>query len=259
MPFPKKHNRPKPKLNPTQVRILHVLLNRDPKEGLQTREIAEKANIGLATLYRYLKNPDFIEAYRSSVLSIANLFRAPMMRALIEGGLRPGPGQNALQRTFWELLGELNQKGISGGDIEHNPLDVNLNVDFLPGYVQKLLVLVSQGGELPLGLVGELENTLDDALNIKGQTIEIVPEYRVKEEKQLQLKAREEEQEQIEDEEEERILRELMEEMEREERDRDSNGGKEIISEKLAEQVSRNVKLVPDRGLGGKKKRKDNK
>lgn len=255
MPFQKKHNRPKPKLNPTQVRILHVLLNRDPKEGLQTREIAEKANIGLATLYRYLKNPDFIEAYRESVLSIANLFRAPMMRALIEGGLRPGPGQNALQRTFWELLGELNQKGTLSTNEEHNPLDVNLSVDFLPGYVQKLLVLVSQGGELPLDLIGELENTLDLALNIKGQTIEIVPEYRVKEEKQLQLKAKEEEQEQIEDEEEERILRELMEEMEREEKDR--KGGE--ISEKLAEQVSRNVKLIPDRGLGGKKKRKGNK
>lgn len=255
MPFPKKHNRPKPKLNPTQVRILHVLLNRDPSEGLQTREIADRANIGLATLYRYLRNPDFIEAYRSSVMSIANLFRAPMMKALIEGGLRPGPGQNALQRTFWELLGELNQKGSSVGE-EHNPLDTNVSVDFLPGYVQKLLVLVSQGGELPHDLIGQLENTLDLALNIKGQTIEIVPEYRVKEEKQLQLKAMEEEQEQIEDEEEERVLRELMEEMEREERERKEKGKEtEVLTERQAERLAKNIRLNREEVLGRKRKK----
>lgn len=176
-------------LDAKRIKVLHALLSARPQDT--NEDIARTIGLSPSTVYRFLQEDRFLAEYKKRVLSMAELFRGSVMKALIEGAVRPGPGQSSLQRIYWEIVGELKKSA----DVQIT-LQENLDTDYLPLWVQKLLIVISQGGTLPASLLAEVETELDRALMFKEGVVEILPEYRLvtaaeEREKELENKDRE--------------------------------------------------------------------
>ena len=62
------------------------------------------------TLYRYLRQEEFVAECRRRIEDELGAARGRVAAALIEGASTPGPGQAAMQKIFWQRLGELADK-----------------------------------------------------------------------------------------------------------------------------------------------------
>lgn len=109
-------------LSPSQLLAIECLVSREPGESME--DVATRAKLSRRTLYRYLKEPAFADEYRQRLALTASTDRGRMLRALVEAGLKPGPGQAACQRLFWQLQGDvrdlvsLEVSGPEGGPVQ---------------------------------------------------------------------------------------------------------------------------------------------
>jgi AcrR family transcriptional regulator len=109
-------------LSPSQLVAVECLVSREPGESME--DVATRARVSRRTLYRYLRDPAFAAEYRQRLALTASTDRGRMLRALVEAGLKPGPGQAACQRLFWQLQGDvrdlvsLEVSGPEGGPVQ---------------------------------------------------------------------------------------------------------------------------------------------
>ena len=106
-------------LSPQQLLAIESLVARGATETLA--DVAKRANVTPRTLYRYLQNAEFVNEFRKRVEGELGAYRAKVAAALVRGAITAGPGQAAMQRIFWQRLGELVEKqertGADGGPI----------------------------------------------------------------------------------------------------------------------------------------------
>lgn|SRR6185312_2722579 len=147
---------------PRQVVALECLMTRTEDETIE--QVASRAGVSRRTMHRYLRDASFHAEYKSRVIMEIGSQRGRMASALVKGGTSPGPGQAAMQKIYWTMLGELKDllamelTGRDGGPIE---TQTNVSVDSLPLYVRQLLVLVSNGE----GIGEELERVLREEMS----------------------------------------------------------------------------------------------
>jgi AcrR family transcriptional regulator len=145
---------------PRQVVALECLMTRTEDETIE--QVASRAGVSRRTMHRYLRDASFHAEYKSRVIMEIGSQRVRMASALVKGGTSPGPGQAAMQKIYWTMLGELKDllelTGKDGGPIE---TQTNVSVDSLPLYVRQLLVLVSNGE----GIGEELERVLREEMS----------------------------------------------------------------------------------------------
>lgn len=115
------------KLAPRQLVALECLMTREVDETIE--QVAERAGVSRRTMHRYLRDASFHAEYKSRVIMEIGSQRGRMALALVKGGTTPGPGQAAMQKIFWTMLGELrDQLEITGKDrgpiLTENRLDL---------------------------------------------------------------------------------------------------------------------------------------
>ena len=59
------------------------------------------------TLHRYLRDEVFIAEFRKRIEDELGSARSKVAVALVRGASMPGPGQAAMQKIYWQRLGEL--------------------------------------------------------------------------------------------------------------------------------------------------------
>lgn len=95
-------------LSPQQLVAVESLVARGADETLA--DVARRARVTPRTLYRYLQGADFVHEFRKRVEDELGAYRAKVASALVRGAISVGPGQAAMQRIFWQRLGELVDK-----------------------------------------------------------------------------------------------------------------------------------------------------
>ena len=70
-------------------------------------DVAERAMVTRRTLYRYLRDESFVAEFRKRIEGELGAARSKVAGALILGASTPGPGQAAMQKLYWQRLGEL--------------------------------------------------------------------------------------------------------------------------------------------------------
>jgi AcrR family transcriptional regulator len=120
---------------------LECLMTRTEDETIE--QVASRAGVSRRTMHRYLRDASFHTEYRSRVAIEIGSQRGRMALALVKGGTTPGPGQAAMQKIYWTMLGELKDlsamelTGKDGGPVE---VGVFHNLDRLS--VEEKVVLV---------------------------------------------------------------------------------------------------------------------
>lgn len=92
-------------LTPKQARALEALMERGPEQTME--DVARAARVSRRSLYRYLGDPAFRKVFRERVELEMGAHRQRVAAALIRGAATPGPGQAAMQKLYWQRLGEL--------------------------------------------------------------------------------------------------------------------------------------------------------
>jgi AcrR family transcriptional regulator len=116
------------RLAPRQLVALECLMSRTEDETIE--QVASRAGVSRRTMHRYLRDSSFHAEYRSRVIMEIGSQRGRMALALVKGGTTPGPGQAAMQKIYWTMLGELKDllamelTGKDGG-----PVEVGSNID----------------------------------------------------------------------------------------------------------------------------------
>jgi AcrR family transcriptional regulator len=114
-------------LTPRQLVALECLMARTEDETIE--QVASRAGVSRRTLHRYLRDASFHAEYRSRVAMEMGSQRGRMALALVKGGTTPGPGQAAMQKIYWTMLGELKDlsamelTGKDGGPVEVVPAE----------------------------------------------------------------------------------------------------------------------------------------
>lgn len=175
------------KLSPRQLVAIECLAAREPDETIS--DVAKCAGVSRETIHRYMRDPLFMEKYKERVRVEISSNRGRMANALVRAGLTPGPGQAAMQKIYWTMLGELSDvskvelTGKDGGAVE---IDINakpINVDMLPIWARKLILVIVSGGQISQELEGRLEAEMDgldlSALNIWSENKPIDVQSRV--------------------------------------------------------------------------------
>lgn len=153
------------KLSPLQLRAIECLAAREPEETIS--DVAKCAGVSRETIHRYMRDPLFMEKYKERVRVEISSNRGRMATALVRAGLTPGPGQAAMQKIYWTMLGELSDvskvelTGKDGGAVE---IDINakpINVDSLPVWARKLILVVVSGGQISPELESKLKAEMD--------------------------------------------------------------------------------------------------
>jgi len=109
-------------LTPRQIVALECLMTRTEDETIE--QVASRAGVSRRTMHRYLRDASFHAEYRSRVIMEIGSQRGRMALALVKGGTTPGPGQAAMQKIYWTMLGELKDlsamelTGKDGGPVE---------------------------------------------------------------------------------------------------------------------------------------------
>ena len=114
-------------LSARAVKAAATLASRRIHETLA--DVAERAGVTPRTLYRYMQKPAFVTEFRKRVEDELGTERGKVAAALVKGACNPGQGQAAMQKIYWQRLGELIEKGeISGpggGPIETSTIDLS--------------------------------------------------------------------------------------------------------------------------------------
>ena len=152
-----------PALTPRQIMALECLLDRLPEETLG--DVAERAGVSLRTLHRYMREEAFSNEYRLSIAIELASSRGKMAQALIRGGIKPGSGQAAMQKLYWQLIGDLKElleiSGPGGGAI---PVDATpIPVESLSFHVKSLILFEVKGGKLSKQLADRIMGEIDGA------------------------------------------------------------------------------------------------
>jgi AcrR family transcriptional regulator len=109
-------------LTPRQLVALECLMTRTEDETIE--QVASRAGVSRRTMHRYLRDASFHAEYRTRVAIEIGSQRGRMALALVKGGTTPGPGQAAMQKIYWTMLGELKDlsamelTGKDGGPVE---------------------------------------------------------------------------------------------------------------------------------------------
>lgn len=88
-----------------QEKALECLMGREPDESIE--DVASRAGVSRRTMHRYLGDPVFLKAYRERVEIELGAHRQRVAAALVRGAITPSPGQSAMQKIYWQRLGEL--------------------------------------------------------------------------------------------------------------------------------------------------------
>jgi len=147
---------PETNLTHRESKAIECLLTREPEETLA--EVAERAGVKVRVLYRYMRDADFKKAYKERVELEMGGHRSRVANALVKGAVKDGPGQAAMQKIYWQRLGELNEKveptGANGGPVESrsqvkvdlSELTVEEKVAMV-GLIEKLGIKPAKSGE----------------------------------------------------------------------------------------------------------------
>ena len=95
-------------LSTSQVVAMECLTSRGLDETLA--DVAERAKVTRRTLHRYLRDEVFIAEFRKRIEDELGSARSKVAVALVRGASMPGPGQAAMQKIYWQRLGELVEK-----------------------------------------------------------------------------------------------------------------------------------------------------
>ena len=106
-----------PRVSLSQLAALEALIGR--RDGETLEGVAGRAGVTRRTLHRYLQKPDFVGEYRRLIEAELGGARAKVAAALVRGAVTPGHGQAAMQRIYWQRLGEL-QEGVHRHQHEHS-------------------------------------------------------------------------------------------------------------------------------------------
>lgn len=155
--------------NALQISALNALLSATPEESMAS--VANRARISYQTLSKYMADDDFERVYRAGIKSVFRSRRKAMADALIKGGLEVGnKNQAALQRLYWEMVGDYEPRSGGEGNLVNVGVQVNTGqseqldkiVSRLPAYARKFLIYVIEGGnlsaELQLKVLEEVES-----------------------------------------------------------------------------------------------------
>lgn len=101
-----KHTETNEALTLRQLNALEALVPRQAGETME--DCGKRAGVSRPTLYRYLQTPLFQRELKRRISLEFAAARGRVAQALIDGACASGmPGQAAMQRTFWQLSGEL--------------------------------------------------------------------------------------------------------------------------------------------------------
>jgi hypothetical protein len=95
-------------LSSRELVAIESLVARGAKETLA--DVAERAGVTVRTLYRYMQQDAFVGELRKRIEDELGGARARVAAALIKGAIMPGKGQAAMQKIYWQRLGELIDK-----------------------------------------------------------------------------------------------------------------------------------------------------
>ncbi len=101
---PEKAWRPKPK----QVRLAHLLMNPDDHRSKQKK--CDEVGVSFYTLWRWSKDPNFVEYMNSLVPLYVKAIRPEVWRTLAKDATVPRNIE--AQKLYFELTGELQRNGI---------------------------------------------------------------------------------------------------------------------------------------------------
>jgi hypothetical protein len=130
----------KANLSDQQIRAMECLISREPEETLA--QVAARAGVSVRSLYRYMKEPGWMAEYRGRIELELGGQRGRVASALIRGATTPGPGQAAMQKIYWQRLGELKDQvelsGPNGGPIQTQSDVTYTNVDDIYNHITAL-------------------------------------------------------------------------------------------------------------------------
>ena len=113
-------------LTPKQLVAIETLLTRGLDETME--EVAARAGVTRMSLWRWLQKSEFVGEFRKRVEDELGAYRAKVAVALVNGATTPGQGQAAMQRLYWQRLGELLEKHEHSGP-DGGPIEVSETVD----------------------------------------------------------------------------------------------------------------------------------
>lgn len=130
-------------LNLTQLRALHVLVDRSDNESME--ECAKKIGITRRTLYNYLDDKKFKAAYVKEIDKYFAASRSVISRKLVEAASNPdNRSQIPAMTLYYKLIGELKDQL----QVEVNDVSKQVQLNNLPLVVKKLLIFCLNGGQL---------------------------------------------------------------------------------------------------------------
>jgi hypothetical protein len=118
------------KLSVKQLRVLNALLGKGLTETIA--QVAERAGVSPRTIYRYMIDHDFITTYRELCKRELSVYRGEVTKALIKGACTRGPAQPAMQKLYYERLGE--------PVVEHEDIRTHSDSDNTSDYLMQLSI-----------------------------------------------------------------------------------------------------------------------
>lgn len=116
-------------LTPQQIRGVESLVARGIDESME--DVAQRAGVTRMSMWRWMQLPEFMAEYRARVEAELGSHRARVAHALVQGAITPGPGQAAMQKIYWQRLGELSDKHEVSGP-GGAPLEASVDWSKLP-------------------------------------------------------------------------------------------------------------------------------
>ncbi len=95
------------KLSGPQLQAIELLIDRSNEETIE--QIADHCGVTRQSLWRWMQKPEFVAEYKARVDAELGSRRSQVASALIKGATRPGPGQAAMQKIYWQKLGEFSE------------------------------------------------------------------------------------------------------------------------------------------------------
>lgn len=123
------------RLTYAQYKAIEALIYREESESLG--EVASRAGVTRITLWRWLKQPEFVAELKARVEIELGSQRANVARALVQGAIRPGNGQAAMQKIYWQRLGELVERSEVAAQVQVESSGV---IDQLPPEGKRRLI-----------------------------------------------------------------------------------------------------------------------
>lgn len=152
------------RLTPRHRKALQALMSQRVGETME--ELAERAGVSRASIYRYLQAPEFKAEFDRRVSEQLNRHKPSVLGTLVKGATNPKHKQHAqLQSLYWRLTGDLQRESnvrVQGEiDLNHVPvLDVSsLSIDAQ----REMLKMIEQANNDGNGRNGQGVIDIDEA------------------------------------------------------------------------------------------------